>query len=129
MKSRRLVNSDVGRLMIFSHTTIQKAVVLVFFGVAVAVFIYLLYLDNYYHQHGARQPVSAGGRIYREFVHHGSEVFLTKREQLNLDVVFPSIAIGSFLIGGLLALRWKLFGADKQKPFWPFVRRRPYDLE
>lgn len=115
--------------MIFSHTTLQKAVVLVFFGVAVAVFIYLLYLDNYYHLNGARKPVPAEGRVYPEFVHHGSKVFLTKREHFNLDVLFPSLAIGSFLIGGLFALGWKLFGADKQKPFWPFVRRRPYDLD
>ena len=129
MKSRRRVNSTVGRFMSVSVRMLQKIATLFFFGAACLVFIYLLYLDNYYHLNGAREPVPTEGKIYREFVHHGSQVFLTKREQLNLDVVFPSIAIGSVLIGGLLALRWKLFGADKQKPFWPFVRRRPYDLD
>jgi len=111
--------------MTFSQTSIRKAVVLFFFSVAVAFFVYGLYLDNYYNLNGPRQPVPTEGRVYRQFVHHGSEVFLTKREQLNLDVVFPSIEIGSVLIGGLFALRWKLFGAHKQKPSWPFVRRRP----
>jgi hypothetical protein len=112
-----------------SEAIFQKGLILFFFAIAVAAFVYQLYLDNYYHLNGAREPVPTEGRIYREFVHHGSQVFLTKREQFDLDVLFPSIAIGSFLIGGLFALRWKLFGADKQKPFWPFVRRRPYDLD
>jgi len=108
---------------------LQKAAILFLLGVAVFAFVYLLYLDDYYHLNGAREPVPAEGKIYRKFVHHGSQVFLTKREQLNLDVIFPSIAVGSVLIGGLLALRWKLFGAGKQKTFWPFIRRRPYDLD
>ncbi len=107
----------------------QKVVILLFFGVAVTFFLYLLYLDNYYHLNAPRQPVPAEGRIYREIVHHGSQVFLTKREQFNLEVLIPSIAIGSFLIAGLFDLRWNHFATHNQKPFWPFVRRRRDDLD
>jgi hypothetical protein len=62
-----------------SEALFQKGLILFFFGIAVAAFVYQLYLDNYYHLNGAREPVPAEGRIYREFVHHGSQVFLTKR--------------------------------------------------
>jgi len=123
MKSRRRVNSTVGRLMAISRTTLQKALILFCFGVAAVAFVYQLYLDNYYHLNAPRQPIPAEGRIYLEYVHHGSRVFLTKREQFDMDVLFPSVAIGSVLVGGLFALRWKLFGAEKQKPFRPFIRR------
>ena len=101
--------------MTLSRTAFQKAIIFFFFGIAIAVFSQSLYLDDYYHLNGARQPVPAEGRIYREFVHHGSQVFLTKREQFNLRVLFPSVAIGSFLVGGILGLRWRLFGLNKQK--------------
>ena len=89
MKSRRPVDSEVRRLMSVSLRKLQKVAILFFFGIAVFAFVYLLYLDNYYHLNGAREPVPAEGKIYREFVHHGSQVFLTRREQLNLDVIFP----------------------------------------
>ena len=36
----------------------------------------------------------------------GAKVFLTEQELFNLNVPFPSLSIGSFLIAGLLDLRW-----------------------
>lgn len=110
-------------LMRLSRATLRKSVIVFFFGIAVATFVHELYLDDYYHVNGPSQPVAAEGRIYRRVVHHGTVVFLTERELFNLNVLFPSISIGSVLIGGLFALRWKLFGVDKQKSLWPFVRR------
>jgi len=115
--------------MAISRTTVNKVLILFFFGVAAVAFLYQLYLDNYYHLNAPPQPIPAEGRIYPEYVHHGSRVFLTKWEQFDMDVLLPSVAIGSVLVGGLFALRWKLFGADKQKPFWPFIRRGPYDID
>ena len=104
----------------------QKVLILLFFGVAVASFVYTLYLDNYYYLNGARDPVPAEGRIYRQIVHHGWQVFLTRREQFNFEVVLPSIGLGSFLIAGLLDLRWKHFAKQNQnaKPIWSFIRGR-----
>jgi hypothetical protein len=115
--------------MTLSRATFRKSLIVIFFGIAVATFVYELYLDNYYSVNGPSQAMAAEGRIYRRVVHHGTVVFLTERELFNLNVLFPSISIGSVLIGGLFALRWRLFGANKQKPGWPFVRRRPYDFD
>jgi hypothetical protein len=49
------------------------------------------------------------GRVYARKVCHGRQVFMTEKEKFNLDVLFPSISIGSVLIAGLLDLRWKHF--------------------
>jgi hypothetical protein len=77
------------------------------------VWSYILYLDSFYYQNAPREPIPVEERIHPKVVHHGAHVFLTEREVFNFDVLFPSISIGSVLIAGLLAMRWKQFGFKK----------------
>jgi len=88
---------------------IQKAVVILLILVAAAFWSYNLYLDSFYYENAPREPIPVEGRIHPKVIHHGTHVFLTEREVFNFDVLFPSISIGSVLIAGLLAIRWKQF--------------------
>ncbi|HKR60503.1 MAG TPA: hypothetical protein VJS64_12280 [Pyrinomonadaceae bacterium] len=88
---------------------LQKSLIVGLILVAVAYWNWCIYLDSYYYEHGATTPSVAEGRIYPMKVHHGWQVFLTKKEKFNLEVFYPSICLGSFLIAGLLDLRWKHF--------------------
>jgi hypothetical protein len=96
-----------------SLVQMQKTVIIVLMLVAAAFWGHVLYLDSFYYQNAPREPVPAEGRIHPRVIHHGAHVFLTEREVFNFDVLFPSISIGSVLIAGLLAMRWKQFGFTK----------------
>ena len=103
----------------------QKALIIALVLVAAAFWNWLIYLDSFYCQHGATAAIVAEGRIYPRKVCHGRQVFLTHQEKFNLDVLYPSLSIGSFLIAGLLDLRWKHF-VFKQKlhsDLWYWFRR------
>ena len=92
---------------------IQRGLIIVLMLVAAAFWSYILYLDSFYYQNAPREPIPVEERIHPKVVHHGAHVFLTEREVFNFDVLFPSISIGSVLIAGLLAMRWKQFGFKK----------------
>lgn len=88
---------------------LQKFLIVSFLLIAFACWARWIFLDSYYYQHGATSTSVAEGRIYPKKVHHGWQVFLTRKEKFNLDVLYPSIFFGSVLIAGLLDLRWKHF--------------------
>ena len=90
---------------------LQKSLIIALIVLAVAFWSWDIYLDSFYYEHGATTASVAEGRIYPMKVHHGWQVFLTEREKFSFDVLYPSISIGSFLIAGLLDLRWKHFAA------------------
>jgi hypothetical protein len=79
---------------------LQKSLIVVLIVLAVALFSWCIYLDSFYYEHGATTASAAEGRIYPTTVHHGLQVFLTKKEKFRFDVLYPSIFIGSFLIAG-----------------------------
>jgi len=87
----------------------QKVLIIAVMLVAVAFWSWSIYLDGFYCRHGATTAVAAEGRVYPRKVCHGSQVFLTKKEKFDLDVLYPSVSIGSVLIAGLLDRRWKHF--------------------
>ena len=106
---------------------LQRLLIILLFVVAAVFWSYSIYLDSFYYENAPREALIAEGRVHPRFVHHGAKVFLTEQELFNFNVLLPSIAIGSVLIAGLLALRWKHFvftkdfkGAD---PF-PWLRRK-----
>jgi hypothetical protein len=88
---------------------LQKLLIILLFVVAVTFSGCIIYLDGFYYENAPREALTAQGRVHPEFVHHGAKVFLTEQEIFNFKVLFPSISIGSFLIAGLLDLRWKHF--------------------
>lgn len=107
---------------------LQKSLILAFVVAAVTFWCWQIYLDGVYSEHGVTMAVPAEGKIYARKVYLGRQVFLTEREKFNLDVLLPSMSIGSFLIAVLLDSRWKHFvfkkgfhGAD---PFYVFRRKR-----
>jgi len=95
------------------RVNLQKAVIIVLMLVAAVFWSYELYLDGFYYENAPREAVAAEGRVHPKVVHHGAHVFLTERELFNFDVLFPSISIGSVLIAGVLAMRWKHFSFAK----------------
>lgn len=106
---------------------IKKSLIILFVVIAALFWSYIIHLNGFYYENAPREAVAGEGRVYPKFIHHGAKVFLTKREAFNFEVLFPSISIGSFLIAGLLDLRWKLFVFTKDfKAADPFswLRRR-----
>ena len=93
---------------------LQKTLIVAFVVLAAAFWNWRIYLDGFYCENGAKTASIAEGRIYLENVCHGGEVFLTEKEKFNFDVLYPSIAIGSVLIAGLLDLRWKHFAFKEE---------------
>ena len=87
----------------------QKVSIIAFLLIAAAFCSWSIHLDSYYCKYGATTPMVEGGRLYPRKVCHGRHVFMTAKEKLNLDVLYPSISIGSVLVAGLLDLRWKHF--------------------
>ena len=87
----------------------QKVLIIAFMLIAAAFFSWSIYLDSYYCEYGATTPTVEEGRVYPRKVCHGRQVFMTRKEKFNLDVLYPSISIGSVLLAGLLDLRWKHF--------------------
>ena len=88
---------------------LQRLLIILLFLVATVFWSYAIYLDGFYYENAPREALIGEGRVHPRFVHHGTKVFLTEQELFNLDVLFPSISIGSVLIAGLLDLRWKRF--------------------
>lgn len=88
---------------------LQKFLIIAIMVLAAALWSWMIYLDGFYCEYGATTPSVAEGRIYSRNVCHGGQVFLTEKEKFNLNVLYPSISIGSVLIAGLLDLRWKHF--------------------
>lgn len=95
---------------------LQKSLIIALMLLAVAFWMWGIYLDGFYCEHGATTASVTEGRIYPKKVCHGWRVFLTAKEKFNLDVLYPSISIGSVLIAGLLDLRWKHFAHKKGFP-------------
>lgn len=95
----------VGRMVV----RLQRLLIILLVVVAAAFWSYSIYLDRFYYENSSREPLTAQGRVHPRYVHHGAKVFLTEQELFNLNVLFPSLSIGSFLIAGLLDLRWKHF--------------------
>jgi hypothetical protein len=105
---------------------VQRAIIVAFVLLAAVFWFYALYLDSFYYQNAPREAVPVEGRVHLKIIHHGARVFLTEREVFNFDVLFPSISIGSVLIAGLLALRWKQFSftnASKGADLFSFFRK------
>jgi hypothetical protein len=92
---------------------VQKSLIIALMVLAAVFWVQGIYLDGFYCEHGATMALVAEGRIYPKKVCHGWQVFLTEKEKFHLEVLYPSISIGSFLIAGLLALRWKHFTFKK----------------
>lgn len=88
---------------------LQQFLIILLVVIAAAFWNYVIYLDRFYYENAPREPLATEGRVHLKMVHHGTKVFLTDQEIFNFDVLFPSVAIGSILIAGLLDLRWKLF--------------------
>lgn len=87
----------------------QKLLIMAVVLIAAAFWGWSIYLDGFYCKYGATTAVTAEGRVYPRKVCHGSQVFLTKEEKFDLDVLYPSVSFGSILIAGLLDQRWKHF--------------------
>ena len=87
----------------------QKVLTIAFLVIAAAFCSWSIYLDSYYCEYGATTTTVEEGRVYARKVCHGRQVFMTAKEKFNLDVLYPSISIGSVLVAGLLDLRWKHF--------------------
>ena len=88
---------------------LQQFLIILLVVIAAAFWNYGIYLDRFYYENAPREPLATEGRVHLKIVHHGTKVFLTDQEIFNFEVLFPSVAIGSILIAGLLDLRWKLF--------------------
>ena len=88
---------------------LQQFLIILLVVIAAAFWNYVIYLDRFYYENAPREPLATEGRVHLKMVHHGTKAFLTDQEIFNFDVLFPSVAIGSILIAGLLDLRWKLF--------------------
>ena len=96
-------------LLAMISVRLQKTLTIALMVLAAVFWGYGMYLDSFYYENAPREPIPAEGRIHPIVIHHGADVFLTRREIFNFRVLFPSIAIGSVLIAGLLYLRWRLF--------------------
>lgn len=89
--------------------SLQKSLIITLMVLAGIFWSWSIYLDGFYCEYGATTVSVAEGRIFPRKVCHGWQVFLTEKEKFNLDVLYPSISIGSVLIAGLLDIRWKHF--------------------
>lgn len=109
-EGRRYASSIFQRgLRVLMVVQLQKLLIILLFVVAAAFCSYIFYLDSFYFENAPREALTAQGRVHPQFIHHGTKIFLTEQEAFNFKVLFPSNSIGSFLIAGLLDLRWKHF--------------------
>ena len=87
----------------------QKVVVNGLIFGCVFVLIYQIYLDEYYHLYGAKQPQPEEGKVFERYFHHGTLVFITQWEKIKCDTLLPCLFILQGLAVFLLDERWKVF--------------------
>ena len=127
-RSIMLPRSSIGGSEHWMMVRLQQSLIILLVVIAAAFWSYGIYLDRFYYENAPREPLASEGRTHLMIVHHGAKVFLTDQEIFNFEVLFPSVAIGSVLIAGLLDLRWKLFVFTKDfkaaDPFSWLKRRK-----
>ena len=90
---------------------VKKIIVMTLMISGVTIFLYSLYLEDYYYQNAPREPEIASGRVVAYVVHHGTKVFLTEQEMdTKKSVFYFGIPIAMF--GMLLTNFWKLWGTE-----------------
>jgi hypothetical protein len=90
---------------------VKKSIALSLMISGVALFLYSLYLEDYYFQNAPREPDFASGQVVAYVVHHGTTVFLTEKEMdTKKSAFYFGIPIAMF--GMLLTNFWKLWGTE-----------------
>ncbi len=73
-----------------------------------------MFLDEHYYRPRPRTPEPQTMRIYPQWIHHGTLVYLTRIERLPFDYSWYAFAL--FLLAAyVLNQRWRCFG--------PFTRK------
>jgi hypothetical protein len=67
-----------------------------------------IYLDEHFYYTRPREPEPKTGRIYPEWIHGGTRVYLTRVETLPFELSWYVAAV-SVTTGYLLNQRWKVF--------------------
>jgi hypothetical protein len=94
---------------------LQKSILILLIVLGLACFVAKLLLASYYLENRPREPRSAEGLIYPEYikVRYGATVFLTERERLLFEGLMPAFLV-AMIIGYLLNMRWKHFAPYKK---------------
>ncbi len=86
----------------------------------VSIFFYGSYLENFYYQNAPRQPDKLSGRVVKEYVHHGTKIYLTDEEKVKLS--YTSLIGGIItMLGMALAHFWNIGQGVPQNTIEAFV--------
>jgi hypothetical protein len=93
-------------------SAMRKTIVILLMGLWIAILGASFYLDEDYYRTSPREPDPASGRIYPQFIHHGTKVYLTHVESLQLQLwwcPFMACMVSAYLLNR----RWKCFPPAK----------------
>ena len=85
---------------------VRKTIVISLLGICAATLGTTIYLDDYFYRTRPRAPQPEVGRIYPEWIHHGTLVYLTRIERAPFEYswyLFAICAAGAYLLNR----RWK----------------------
>lgn len=68
----------------------RKSLIVVLVCLAFGGFQTSSYLDDLYYQTRPRQPDVAAGRVYPMHVHHGTQVYVARNEELAIELAGPA---------------------------------------
>jgi len=87
-------------------TTLHKVIVIVLLSLCFAMLGFVIFLDEYFYRTRPTEPNPESGRIYPQFIHHGTRVYLTRTEQLPFEFFFYPF-IGFAALAYFLNQRWR----------------------
>jgi hypothetical protein len=87
-------------------TAFRKTVVIALTDVAFGTLLSVIYLDEHFYYTRPREPEPKAGRIYPEWIHGGTRVYLTRVETLPFELSWYVCAV-SAVTAYLLNQRWK----------------------
>ena len=70
-------------------SNLQKCLVSVLLASAAVMLVLAVILDGYYCGNAPRIPQPSDGRVYRDIVCHGSDVYLTRTEYVGQWLILP----------------------------------------
>ncbi len=86
----------------------RKTVVIALIAVGFGTLAFIIYLDEHFYYTRPREPEPKAGRIYPEWIHGGTRVYLTRVEKLPFEL-FWYVGFSSVATAYLLNQRWKAF--------------------
>ena len=88
---------------------LQKAIVVLLIALCFATLGVTIYLDEHFYRTRPRYSQPEEGRVYPQWIHHGTQVYLTRLERAPFDYSWYVFAV-CMISAYLLNRRWQVIG-------------------